>query len=63
MKRKRGEEKEKSESEHRKEEIKRELGDIPRAPRWREILDIDVEDMEKELMASGWKPRPEDNRE
>ncbi len=48
------------EGKHQREELREPLVEPSMPSRQREIMDMSLEDMEKELAVSGWKPKPED---
>ncbi len=50
-----------AEGEEQSQILREHLGESPRASRREEMMNMRLEDMEKELAESGWKPKPEDD--
>jgi hypothetical protein len=50
-----------AEGEEQSQILREHLGESPRASRREEMMNMSLEDMEKELAESGWKPKPEDD--
>jgi hypothetical protein len=50
------------EDEYGREAIQRQLGDSPQNGRQREVMDMDIEDIERELAATGLAPGPESDQ-